>query len=90
MTHWLLKTPRVLDKLTKEVRTIKSADELVQDRLVKLPYLNACINEALRIFPPVPGSNLRAVPKGGAKVCGYDLPENVRYQFLYCTQKDWV
>ncbi|KAK5688274.1 hypothetical protein LTS10_000252 [Elasticomyces elasticus] len=74
MTHWLLKTPRVLEKLQAEIRTIETAEELVQERLGRLPYLSACIDEALRIFPPVPGSNLRVVPTGGAKVCGYDLP----------------
>jgi len=67
-----------LEKLKAEIRTIVTADELVQERLGKMPYLNACIDEALRIFPPVPGSNLRVVPKGGAKVCGSDLPEGVR------------
>jgi len=31
----------------------------------------------LRIFPPVPGGNLRATPKGGAVVAGHRLPEGV-------------
>lgn len=77
LTHWLLKTPRVFDKLKKEIRTIEKADDLTHERLAKLPYLNACIEEGLRIFPPVPGGNLRSVPKGGASVCGHQLPEGV-------------
>jgi hypothetical protein len=83
LTHWLLKTPRAYEKLVKEIRSIEKADELTHDRLQKLSYLDACIDEGLRIFPPVPGGNLRCIPKGGASVCGHRLPEGVRcYIFL--------
>jgi cytochrome P450 len=79
LTHWLLKTPHVFDKLKKEIRTIEKAEDLTHERLAKMPYLNACIEEGLRIFPPVPGGNLRSVPKGGASVSGHQLPEGVSY-----------
>ncbi|KAH8778060.1 cytochrome P450 [Hyaloscypha finlandica] len=77
LTHWLLKTPRVFDKLKAEIRSIEKAEDLTHDALIKMEYLNACIEEGLRIFPPVPGGNLRAVPAGGANVCGHFLPEGV-------------
>jgi cytochrome P450 len=77
LTHWLLKTPRAYEKLVKEIRSIEKADELTHDRLQKLSYLDACIDEGLRIFPPVPGGNLRCIPKGGASVCGHRLPEGI-------------
>jgi len=50
LTHWLLKTPRVLEKLKAEIRTIETADEVVQERLGKMPYLNACIDEPYEFF----------------------------------------
>lgn len=85
LTHWLLKTPDVFEKLKREIRTLESADDLVHENFAKMPYLNACIDEGLRIFPPVPGGNLRCVPKGGARVCGHDLPEGVS-----CVTRVWT
>jgi cytochrome P450 len=38
--------------------------------LQELPYMNACIDEALRIFPPVPTGLTRTVPEGGDTVAG--------------------
>lgn len=46
------------------------------DILGSLPYMNACIEEGLRIFPPVPIGLLRTVPKGGALIDGHPVPEN--------------
>ncbi|EEY20954.1 isotrichodermin C-15 hydroxylase [Verticillium alfalfae VaMs.102] len=42
--------------------------------LQDLPYMNACIDEALRIFPPVPTGLTRTVPRGGDTVAGEFLP----------------
>ena len=36
----------------------------------------ACLNEALRYYPPVPGAMFRQVPKGGATVSGQFIPED--------------
>jgi cytochrome P450 len=46
------------------------------DVLGSLPYMNACIEEGLRIFPPVPIGLLRTVPKGGSIIDGHSVPEN--------------
>lgn len=46
------------------------------DVLGSLPYMNACIEEGLRIFPPVPIGLLRTVPKGGSLIDGHMVPEN--------------
>jgi cytochrome P450 len=43
-----------------------------------MPYLQAVIRESLRVFPPVPGSLHKRVPKGGATICGYSVPEGTQ------------
>lgn len=42
--------------------------------LQELPYMNACIDEALRIFPPVPTGLTRTVPDGGDNVAEEFIP----------------
>lgn len=46
----LLRNPDKFAKLKKEIRALK-ADELTYERLKVLPYLNACLEEGLRIHP---------------------------------------
>jgi cytochrome P450 len=45
--------------------------------LVNMKYLQACLDEGLRIFPPVPVTLPRIVPSGGDVVCGKLVPEGV-------------
>ncbi|KAF2753069.1 putative cytochrome P450 [Pseudovirgaria hyperparasitica] len=52
-TYYLLKTPRALQKLQHEVRTAYTSYQAIDSSsALKLPYLQACINEGLRIHPP--------------------------------------
>ncbi|OQV00819.1 hypothetical protein CLAIMM_06267 [Cladophialophora immunda] len=44
----------------------------------QMPYLNAVINESLRMVPPAPNGNQRTTPKGGCVVDGRYLPENTQ------------
>jgi cytochrome P450 len=75
----LLKNPSTLEKLTTEIRTTFSdTAEINFVKLAKLQYLNACIQEALRIYPPVPGIVPRKMIPGGAVINGYFIPEGVR------------
>jgi cytochrome P450 len=41
----------------------------------KLPYLQACLKESIRIYSNVGVPLPRVVPAGGAEMCGYFLPE---------------
>ncbi|TGJ84279.1 hypothetical protein E0Z10_g4495 [Xylaria hypoxylon] len=77
VTYWLLKTPHALKKATEEVRaTFKSDDEITfDDTRAKLTYMMACLQEALRIFPPLPLGMLRIVPEGPpVQIAGVTIP----------------
>ena len=62
---WLLRTPTAYTRLTEEIRSSfpTSAKNMKFTELAELPYMNACIDEALRIFPPVPTGLTRTVPQ---------------------------
>ena len=45
------------------------------DQVKHLPYLNACINEALRLHSTSSMGLPRLVPEGGLEVCGRWYPE---------------
>ncbi|KAF9887605.1 hypothetical protein FE257_009818 [Aspergillus nanangensis] len=72
----LLKTPHCLRKLQDEVDGVLDGDDIVAsyDRIKHLPYLRACIDESLRIFPPVSFGLPRRTPPEGAAICGDFIP----------------
>lgn len=77
LTYRLLVNPDKMDKIVAEVRTtFKDESEITMDALARLPYLNACIEEGLRMYPPVPIGLPRRVPEGGAAVVGQWIPRN--------------
>lgn len=73
LTYYLSRNPRVYKLLTGEIRSSFSAyNELTGLSTAKLPYLNAVIEEGLRIYPPVPIGMPRVSP--GETVDAYYLP----------------
>lgn len=48
LTYLLLKHPDKLDRVVKEVRSVKNEDELKGDAVKQMRYFNACLEEALR------------------------------------------
>ncbi|KAE8147306.1 cytochrome P450 [Aspergillus avenaceus] len=73
---YLVRTPRAMATLKKEVRdAFSSVEEITTGaKLNDLVYLKACIDEALRLAPAVPGAIPREVMEGGAVVDGAYLP----------------
>ena len=70
MTH-----PPALERLKAEVRGRFASDEdITMEALAQFPYLNACIDEALRIYPPVAAGVGRVVPREGAMVADRWVP----------------
>ncbi|KAF4454251.1 hypothetical protein F53441_3251 [Fusarium austroafricanum] len=73
--YYLLRNPEKMAKLQNEIRsTFSSRDEIVGDALSHLEYLNAVIEETLRIFPAVSISLPRVCP--GAAIDGYYVPKD--------------
>ena len=74
----LLKYPDTMEKVVKEIRqSFQDVSEICADRVSNLPYLNAVIEEGLRLCPPVALGLPRVVPASGAEVCGQWLPGGV-------------
>lgn len=69
--------PRVYDKLVEEIRTtFKSSDDIqIGTPLSSCKYLQACIDEALRVAPAGVGEMAREVLPGGLNIEGTQIPE---------------
>ncbi|KAF6832491.1 cytochrome p450 [Colletotrichum plurivorum] len=77
LTYMLLKNPDKMKKLVDEVRgTFQKEEEIDLTSVTKLPFMLACIEEGLRMYPPVPTGLPRVVPEGGATISGHFIPEN--------------
>jgi cytochrome P450 len=80
--YYVLKHPDVCRKLEQEITDALDAGKLSlpirYNDAVKLPYLNACIKEGMRISPSFGLGLPRYVPKGGAVIAGRYFPEGYR------------
>jgi cytochrome P450 len=75
---YLLKNSSTFEKLTNEIRnSFPDVNEMSMQKLAKCQYLNACLQEALRMYPPVPGMLSRKILPGGGVINGHFIPENV-------------
>jgi len=73
--YLLLKHPATLTRLRQELEAeFRSEADITMARLAGLPYTRAVVDEALRMYPPISGELRRAVPAGGAVVCGHLIP----------------
>ncbi|KGO58173.1 Cytochrome P450, E-class, group I [Penicillium expansum] len=75
LLYHLLTTPEKMKIIVEEVReTFKKDSDIDMRSLERMPYLNACIEEGLRIYPPVPVGLPRIAPNEGLLVCGEHIP----------------
>ena len=81
----IITNPLVYAKLQLEIdnavysNSISSPIQL--DEAGKLPYLQACIKEGLRVFPPVASLRGRTTPPQGDHLNGYFVPGGVNIGF---------
>jgi cytochrome P450 len=75
---YLVHNVAVLEKLKHEVRSKFADIEEIQGHAVNsCTYLRACIDEALRMSPPLPGILPRDVLPGGDVIDGHAIPEGI-------------
>lgn len=76
----------VLHRLTAEIRsTFQRETDITVASTANLPYLNAVIDEGMRLCPPVVIGVPRVVPQGGDTVCDRWVPEGVSFSSQFHT-----
>lgn len=76
--YYLIKNPRSLAILREEVAEVMSEEAIAPYAKVKnLPYLKACLDESLRLSPPVSRGLERRTPPGGMQIAGETIPGDV-------------
>ena len=90
VTFLLTSTPHTLLRLNDEVRSAFANEADIDIESVgKLPYMLACLEEALRMYPPVPGALPRITPEEGAQVAGHFVPKGVRVAQMEYMKLTW-
>ncbi|KAK0639104.1 putative cytochrome P450 [Cercophora newfieldiana] len=75
ITHLLLQNPDKMEKLKQEIRSsFRDAEEITMAAVSRLTYLQASIQESLRMFPPATHGMVREAATGGAIVAGHFVP----------------
>lgn len=90
IVNYLVHNPDKLNVLANEIReSFHKDDEITLDGVRNLEYLNAVINEGLRLCPPVPWVLPRRVPAAGGTVSGVWLPGGVSSYCSPCPYLDY-
>ncbi|RFU29840.1 hypothetical protein B7463_g6505, partial [Scytalidium lignicola] len=89
--YYLIKNPSKLAKLREEVASAFSNDSTIVPyaKVKNLPYLKACLDESLRITPPVSFGLPRKTPPEGTLIIGKFIPGNTAVSVpAYVTHRD--
>ena len=79
LTYLLTRHGRIMDKLSEEIcNSFPNESMITVQSVSQLQYLTACIQETLRLFPPIPEGLPRVVPSGGEDICSQRIPGGVR------------
>ncbi|KAI9817412.1 MAG: hypothetical protein M1827_001021 [Pycnora praestabilis] len=65
---------RLLAEIDEAIASRKVSNPITNDESKALPYLQACIKEGLRMYPPLTGLLAKWVPKGGDVIKGRFIP----------------
>lgn len=76
LIHLLIRHPVHLETLRQEVAGVMAEDEVIApyDTVRHLPFLRACLDEAMRIIPPTSAGLPRRTPPEGAMILGEWIP----------------
>lgn len=69
----LARKPEYVDGIYRELGHVDVSDSKI---LARLPYLNAAIKEALRLYPVLPTGGPRKTGRNGATIAGVFIPPN--------------
>ncbi|PWY67718.1 cytochrome P450 [Aspergillus eucalypticola CBS 122712] len=76
LVYFLGTNPHAMKTLVDEIRSsFKSPEEIDLVSVHKLEYLTACLNETMRLYPPVINMLWRTPPRGGGYASGVFIPE---------------
>lgn len=77
-TYFMATNPDLLKRVTAEVRSAFTSDaDITWHTVGGLPYLDATMKEALRLFSPAPANQQRIVPAAGTTIAGHYVPGGV-------------
>ena len=77
-SYFLMRDRTKWERLAEEIRSTFASDEAIAVQSTQdLPYLNAVVNETMRIRHPTPISLPRCIPSDGRFLSGQLLPGNV-------------
>ena len=78
VTYYLMMNPDKMKKVVTEIRSaFSSADDINFASVNNLSYLLACLNETLRLYPPVADAFPRNTALEHETICGRDVPPHV-------------